>query len=130
VLEPLSGYLLLAEQLLGSEGAGYADSWNFGPDRAGDATVEHVASTIMGLMGSKSGIELRPAADSFHETNILRLDSARAGHALNWTPRWTLGEALERTVAWHKAHGAGDRMRDVTLDQIAEYEARARRDSL
>ena len=121
VLEPLSGYLRLAEALLEPSGSDYAGSWNFGPDSAGDATVGHVARTLLSLVGDNPGIVVAQGSDSFHETSALRLDSSRARQDLGWSPRWSLDEALRRTVEWHSAWRAGDSMRSVTLAQIDGY---------
>ncbi len=126
VLEPLAGYLRLAERLLGAEGAEYARAWNFGPDAGGDATVGAVAETAARLWGEGASVECAPAAANPHEAGVLRLDSTRARNALGWRPRWSLEQAIERTVAWQRALAGGDDMRSVSLDQIRDYEGDAR----
>jgi CDP-glucose 4,6-dehydratase len=120
VLEPLSGYVRLAEALLQDDGAAFAESWNFGPDLSGDATVGAVAEAVSKLAGSP-GMKVTGEPGAFHETKTLRLESSRARFDLGWTPRWSLGEALERTVEWHKAWRAGDDMQEFTRTQLASY---------
>lgn len=122
VLEPLSGYVRLAEALL-TGGDGFADGWNFGPDAADDATVGQVARTVMELAGSNSRIDVPPRGDAFDETATLRLDSSRARRELGWTPRWPLQQAITRTVEWHQAWRRGEDMHLVTLAQIGDYAA-------
>ena len=123
VLEPLAGYLQLAEHLVGPDGAKFAKAWNFGPDARGDATVGEVAAAMARLWGDGARVECAPATENPHEAGLLRLDSARARNALDWKPRWSLAEALEKTVAWHKAWKHGADMAAVSLDQIRAYEA-------
>lgn len=126
VLEPLSGYLQLAQQLFGCDGAKFAKAWNFGPDESGDATVGEVAEMIARLWGTNARVEHRPSVENPHEAGLLRLDSTNARAELGWEPRWSLSEALEQTVAWHQAWRRGDDMAAVSVDQIQTFEARAR----
>lgn len=122
VLEPLSGYLRLSECLLSPQGAHFARAWNFGPDASGDATVSEVTETVARYWGGGARVELVSSPLDPHEAGQLRLDSTRARRELAWLPRWSLSEALERTVAWHRRFGEGADMTHVTLEQIAEYE--------
>jgi CDP-glucose 4,6-dehydratase len=122
VLEPLSGYLSLAAQLLGSGGARFARAWNFGPGSDADATVIQVARTLSRLWGSDARIDAGESADQPHEAGLLRLDSEAARTALGWAPRWSLAEALSRTVVWQQAWLAGKDMQQRTLEDIADYE--------
>lgn len=124
VLEPLAGYLILVERLLDTAGVDYARAWNFGPDARGDATVSEVANAAAGFWGGSARVEYAPCADDEpHEAGLLRLDSTPARTDLGWCPRWSLDEALERTITWHKAWlGNGD-MHAFTLEQIADYES-------
>lgn len=125
VLEPLSGYLLLAEHLLGTDGEGFATAWNFGPDAGTEATVGEVASATARLWGKGARVENKTAAENPHEAGFLRLDNAMARSRLGWKPRWSLEEALEHTVAWHRAWTIGADMPRVSYDQIRAYEAAA-----
>jgi CDP-glucose 4,6-dehydratase len=122
VLEPLSGYLRLAERLLGRDGTKYADAWNFGPDETGDATVGQVADLAARLWGNGARVEHAPAADNPHEAGFLRLDSTRARKQLDWHPRWRLTQALEHTVAWHRAWTQRADMLAFSNEQLAAYE--------
>jgi CDP-glucose 4,6-dehydratase len=121
VLEPLAGYLRLADRLLTPDGETFAKAWNFGPDASGDATVGEVAQTTAQLWGDGARVELAPSTANPHEAGMLRLDSTRARTALGWTPRWPLRRALEQTVAWHQAWLRGTDMSAVCRDQIEAY---------
>lgn len=120
VLEPLSGYLALAERLT-AEGERFAEAWNFGPD---EADAKPVAWIVDLLCSRVPGATWRQdAAPQPHEANTLRLDSSKAHARLGWRPRWDLSAALDATLAWHQAWQQGDAMADVTLRQIHQYEA-------
>jgi CDP-glucose 4,6-dehydratase len=125
VLEPLAGYLQLAEELLGGRGEDFADAWNFGPNPDGDGTVGAVAAALALLWGDAAGVSLPPQGtpNPLHEAGELRLDSTRAHLRLGWQPRWSVQEALVRTVAWHRSWMAEADMWQVSLSQIADYEA-------
>lgn len=125
VLEPLAGYLQLAEHLLAPDGVRFAKAWNFGPDESGDATVGEVAEAMARHWGEGALVEHAPAAEHPHEAGLLRLDSTNARTALGWKPRWSLQHALEQTVAWHQAWKQGADMAAVSLEQIQTYEAEA-----
>ncbi|MBE0619359.1 MAG: CDP-glucose 4,6-dehydratase [Burkholderiales bacterium] len=123
VLEPLAGYLQLAERLLAREGAKFARAWNFGPDASGDATVGEVAEGAARLWGEGARVERAPAAKNPHEAGLLRLDSTSARNELGWRPRWSLEQAIEQTVAWHRAWNRDADMTAVSLGQIDAYNA-------
>ena len=120
VLEPLSAYLALAAHLLAADGAGFASAWNFGPDAADVASVDDVAQRVATLWGDGARVE-HGADATWHEAGLLRLDSSRAGSELGWTPRWSLGKALEQTVAWHRAWTRDEDMQAVCREQIGAY---------
>jgi CDP-glucose 4,6-dehydratase len=120
VLEPLSGYLRLAEALLGPDGAGFAAAWNFGPADRDMASVGDVAAKIATLWGE--GARVEPSTERHpHEAGLLMLDSRRAHAALAWRPRWSLEQALARTVAWQRDWHAGADMQATTRGQIDAY---------
>lgn len=119
VLEPLSGYLKLAERLY-SEGMLFAEAWNFGP-REDDARsvgwiVEHLAELRQNV---KWYCDETPQP---HEANFLKLDSSKAKQLLDWQARWQLPTALQMTVEWHESWRNGEDMRAVTLGQIEKYQ--------
>jgi CDP-glucose 4,6-dehydratase len=118
VLNPLSGYLLLAQELWRGDEA--ARAWNFGP-RAGDArTVGWIVERLGALWGGALTWELDEGANP-PEAGHLALDSGNAERGLRWRPGWDLEEALERVVEWHEAHRRGEDMRRMSLDQIAGF---------
>ena len=122
VLEPLRGYLTLAEKLW-SDGPRYGGPWNFGPDDADTETVASVADLLTASWGD--GAVWRADASSLHphEANYLKLDCSKAKAKLGWHPQWGLRTALDATVHWHKAHRAGQDMRRFSLDQLRNYAA-------
>ena len=125
VLEPLSGYLLLAEHLCSPQGARFARGWNFGPDPESDATVAHVAGEVARLWGGAARIEVRTEATQPHETETLRLDSSVARAELGWQPRWPLDSALAATVEGYRAQAAQADLAQSIRTQIARYLAAA-----
>ncbi|MBK6632536.1 MAG: CDP-glucose 4,6-dehydratase [Betaproteobacteria bacterium] len=120
VLEPLSGYLTLAEKLC-SEGAAFAEAWNFGPDEADARPVQWIVETLCARVPGAAW--QHDAAPQPHEAHTLRLDSAKAHARLGWRPRWILSRALEATLEWHQAWKAGADMAEFSLGQIREYAA-------
>jgi CDP-glucose 4,6-dehydratase len=123
VLEPLSGYLQLAQCLFAPDGAKFAKTWNFGPDTGGDATVGEIAETTARLWGGGARVECASSPQNAHEASSLRLDSTLARTELGWKPRWPLDRALAQTVAWYRAWTLGADMAAISLDQIRTYEA-------
>ncbi|HJW53762.1 MAG TPA: CDP-glucose 4,6-dehydratase [Burkholderiaceae bacterium] len=121
VLDPLYGYLLLAEALMSSNGQHFATAWNFGPDLTSNAAVGDVARSVAELWGGTAQVECSAQDRLTHEAGLLRLDASRARAELGWRPRWNLHDALERTVTWHKQWLAGDDMAARTRMQIEEY---------
>lgn len=119
VLEPLSGYLLLAEKLY-ARGAAFASAWNFGPD-AGDARdVEWIAERMFSHWPEAPGYAIDKGRHP-HEAHYLRLDSSKARRELGWKPRWHVGQAVDRIVEWTRAYQAGKDLREVCLGQIRDY---------
>jgi CDP-glucose 4,6-dehydratase len=119
VLEPLTGYLTLAAKLY-SEGAKYAEAWNFGPDDRDAKNVEWVTSTICKLWGKEASyrIDTNPQP---HEANYLKLDCSKAKDELEWTPKWDIHTALKSIVEWNKDFLGEKDIRKVTLKQINTY---------
>ena len=116
VLEPVSGYLTLAEALL-QDGDGYSEAWNFGPDEADARTVGWIADRLCGLASAPPWD--KDAGPQPHEAKLLMLDSTKAKLRLGWHPRWSLAEALSRTVEWHRAWRSGQDMAAVSCRHVA-----------
>ncbi|MDX1503917.1 MAG: CDP-glucose 4,6-dehydratase [Thermoanaerobaculia bacterium] len=120
VLEPLAGYLMLAESLW--DDPSLAGPWNFGPGEEGDRPVRWIADRVVELWGDGAGWRLD---DEVHppEANWLKLDASKARRQLGWRPRLGLEAGLEWTVEWYRAHARGDDMGRLTRDQIDAYAA-------
>jgi CDP-glucose 4,6-dehydratase len=121
VLEPLSGYLTLAEHLLTKEGEEYAQAWNFGPEPSSVCTVKEVAIQVAELWGDGATVTISRKDEGFHEAGELRLDSSKATSLLHWHPQWSLAQALAATVAWHKSYRAGEDVQRLCERQIEAY---------
>jgi CDP-glucose 4,6-dehydratase len=119
VLEPLSGYLLLAQRLFAS-GADYAEGWNFGPADDDARPVEWIVRELCEKWGDGAGY-LIDNGDHPHEAHYLKLDCSKARARLCWVPRWGLAAALDRIVSWTKEYIAGNDLRHVCQQQIIEY---------
>jgi CDP-glucose 4,6-dehydratase len=122
VLEPLRGYLMLAERLC-HDGPAFAEAWNFGPAASDARPVEWVAQTLISLCGADASALVNDPSPQ-HEAHSLQLDSAKAAALLGWQPRWSLATALEQIAAWHQADRSGQDMAAVTLAQIQIYAQR------
>jgi len=123
VLEPLSGYLLLAEKLV-TDGPAVAEAWNFGPEAGEERPVQWIVEELVRRWGSGASWQ-RDAGEHPHEASFLKLDVSKARARLGWRPRLTLSQALDLIVEWHRVHRNGGDARAVTLAQIAAYAGRA-----
>ncbi len=119
VLEPLSGYLQLAEQLW-HHGSQYAEGWNFGPYEQDAKPVEWIVKAMAERWGSGASWEI-DRGEHPHEANYLKLDCSKAHNRLQWQPRWNLSQALENIIEWHKAEMLQNNIRNVTVQQIEQY---------
>ncbi|MEO6276841.1 CDP-glucose 4,6-dehydratase [Roseateles sp.] len=119
VLEPLSGYLLLAERLY-TQGQADAEGWNFGPRDDDARPVQWIVEYLCESWGSDASWTLQPGRHP-HEASFLKLDVSKAHQRLQWTPRWSLDTALTRITDWHHAWLSGHDMRAVCLNQISQY---------
>lgn len=121
VLDPLCGYMMLAEQLLGGRPE-FASAFNFGP--AGDElwAVEQIATKLADLWGDGASW-VHDAAPTVHEAEFLALDSSKSRVELQWKALLEIELALEWTLAWYRLSHVGAGMRQVTERQIAAYEA-------
>ncbi|MFI4981563.1 MAG: CDP-glucose 4,6-dehydratase, partial [Nevskiales bacterium] len=122
VLEPLAGYLLLAERLSGSEdGASYANGWNFGPADSDARTVLDIVSTAARHWGEGAAWQIDAEAQQVHEAQTLKLDSSLARQRLGWQSRLNLDQALAWTVEWYQAQLSGQDMLALSTAQIERY---------
>ena len=123
VLEPLAGYLLLAEQLF-AKGTVFAEGWNFGPSDEDAQTVVWIVEKLIATMPNASW--RLDESSQLHEANYLKLDSSKARSRLSWQPKWDLETALEKIMNWHHAWHNKKDMRQFSLNQIAEYQKAAK----
>jgi len=125
VLEPLGGYLLLAERLWQS-GADYVGAWNFGPAATDAKSVRWAVERLIQLWGEEASWVQDPGCHP-HEARYLQLDCSKARTRLGWRPRTDVDQALRWVVDWYKAFRAGRDPRAVTLEQVAEFTSPGRR---
>lgn len=121
VLEPLSGYLLLAEHLW-REPQRYAQGWNFGPLETDARPVHAIVEEVARIWGAGANWSV-DRTGAFHEAGQLKLDCSKARAQLGWTPTWTLSEALAHTVEWFQAHAAGTSATELCYRQFQQFEA-------
>jgi CDP-glucose 4,6-dehydratase len=120
VLALVHGYLMLADHLLNGGESGSA--WNFGPDVSEAVTVEEL---VRKLAASWTVPDLQLGPTDFPETNVLRLDSAKARSQLGWKPPLDIDRTIELTGAWYRDYyGNPGSSRDLTIAQIEDYRRR------
>jgi CDP-glucose 4,6-dehydratase len=125
VLEPLSGYLMLAERLY-TDGAAFAEAWNFGPSDGDARSVQWIVERLAEMrkdVNWQCNESLQP-----HEAHYLKLDSSKAHNQLAWQPQWRLQTALQKTLEWHEAWKNAENMKSVTLAQINDYQSLGQND--
>lgn len=120
VLEPLSGYLVLAQRLF-EEGARYGEGWNFGPNENDARPVEWIVKRLCARWEEGAAYEI-DQGEHPHEAHYLKLDCSKARAELGWQPRWSLEKALESIVAWTKMYRDGGDLRGACLAQIRAFE--------
>lgn len=120
VLEPLSGYLTLAQRLY-ENGAEYAEGWNFGPADDDAKPVEWIVKRMCQLWGNEAGYEIAPGNHP-HEAHFLKLDCSKARMRLGWKPRWNLEKALCAIMEWGNVFRTSGDIQDCCLGQIKSYE--------
>jgi CDP-glucose 4,6-dehydratase len=118
-LEPLCGYLILAERL-NADSESFGDAWNFGPAEDDARPVSWIASQIVEQWGSNAGWSL-VTKDAPHEATYLRVDASQARMRLGWAPRLRLEDALDWTVTWHRRLNSGEPALALSDEQIARY---------
>jgi len=120
VLEPLSGYLMLA-QLLYKFGGKFCGAWNFGPNEEDAKAVHWIVEQMVSKWGENAAW-LHDNDEHPHEANYLKLDISKAKSQLGWNPTWNINQALEKIVDWQKAWLAGLDMKKFCEKQIADYQ--------
>ena len=118
VLEPLSGYMLLAQKLY-TDGNQYSGGWNFGPLDSDVKSVEEIVNQMCDEWGNMSWH--KDIKDHPHEANYLRLDCSKARMSLSWNPVWRLETTINKLMFWYKAYFAKEDILDITKIQINEY---------
>lgn len=129
VLEPTSGYLMLASRLLGEGGADFEGAWNFGPLATGSVAVRDVVEMVVAEWGSGKwiGPHASTGAPAVHEARFLKLDVSKAVDLLGWRPIWGASEAIRQTVRWHRGFSDGQpEAEQLTQGCIRDYLAAAR----
>ncbi|HOY32847.1 MAG TPA: CDP-glucose 4,6-dehydratase [Bacteroidales bacterium] len=119
VLEPLSGYLKLAEKLY-ADGVKYAEAWNFGPEDKDARSVEWIITALCSYWGKDASFRMDKNTGP-HEATYLKLDCSKAKNELGWQPQWDIETALRNIVDWNKAYLSGQNIQKVTEAQISEY---------
>lgn len=120
VLEPLSGYLVLAEHLF-NEGKSFAEAWNFGPKDEDCKPVSWILDKMVAKWGDHASWELDKNTNP-HEAGYLKLDCSKAASKLNWEPKWNLDFTIGKIINWHKNYLNGSNIKEECLKEIAEYQ--------
>ena len=121
VLEPLSGYLVLAEKAY-NEGRRFQGGWNFGPTEQGFQTVGWIAEYLAKHWGRPALIEL-DTDNHPEEASVLKLDITKASQSLGWAPKWSIEQALNQIISWHHAWQSGGSIGEIMRRQIHSYGA-------
>lgn len=121
VLEPLSGYLTLAEKLY-EAGPEFSGGWNFGPADTDAQPVEWIVDRLVQIWGEGASWKLDDRSNPLHEAHYLKLDCSKARLALGWKPVWDLEQALRRITEWHKQSLQNADMHAKTLAQVRAYQ--------
>ena len=120
VLEPLSGYLILAQALY-AQGSDFASSWNFGPCDEDNRSVQEVVELLITGWGGSAKWK-KEGSEQPHEANLLKLDCSKAHAQLGWNPKWNLETAIQKIVGWQEAFQDKENMQKLSLAQINEYQ--------
>ena len=119
VLEPLSGYLVLAQRLW-QDGKAFAQGWNFGPKDDDCQPVQWILDKMVHFWGKGAYYEIDKSQQP-HEANFLKLDCSKAATHLKWHPQWRLEYTLEKIITWHRAWLEGKNMKNHCLEEIKDY---------
>lgn len=119
VLEPLSGYLVLAQELF-INGDEFAEAWNFGPKDEGCQPVHWILDKIVSKWGDGAKWEL-DKNNNPHEAGFLKLDCSKAANRLKWQPKGSLEETLDSIIEWHQGFIVGNNMKTRCMQEIQNY---------
>jgi CDP-glucose 4,6-dehydratase len=120
VLNPLSGYVRLAERLV-EEGRAFAEAWNFSPAVDEARSVSWLVERLRGSWPGDLSVDVAPPAHDEHEARLVKLDASKARERLGWVPLWSLERSVDAIVEWYAAYRDGRDVRAVTLSQIEEF---------
>jgi len=120
VLEPLSGYLVLAQALY-QQGAQFDGGWNFGPRDEDARPVQEVIELLIEHWGAPASWK-QDESEQPHEAHSLKLDISKARQLLQWSPRWNLDQAISNIAQWQSAYQKNANMKEVSLRQIQSYQ--------
>ena len=119
VLEPLSGYIILAEKLY-HHGQDYSEGWNFGPLAKNEISVGEIVQMLANSWGGGANWNVDQSTQP-HEANFLKLDCSKAISKLGWYPKWDIQDVIFKIVSWHKAWLNQQNMLDYCLSEIHQY---------
>ena len=119
VLEPLSGYLILAEKLF-CQPKKYSGAWNFGPNNSDNKNVLWIVNYFNRQLKKKIKYQI-DKKDNLHETKLLKLDISKAIKKLNWKPTWNLKTAIKKVLEWQETYKNGVNIREISLKQIKDF---------
>lgn len=120
VLEPISGYLVLAENLY-TKGETFAEGWNFGPKDDDCKSVGWILDKMVAKWGEGAQWEL-DKNNNPHEAGFLKLDCSKAAQRLHWNPQWNLNKTLDLIINWHQNWLSGKNIKQQCLQEIASYQ--------
>ena len=120
VLDPLNGYLTLAERIW-AEGLAFEGAWNFGPEESDAKEVAQIVDRLLCALGSVDGWRQEQSMEP-HEATCLRLDSSKAKARLSWAPALDVPTTLDWIVEWYRSVDRSGSARSITLDQIERFQ--------
>lgn len=119
VLEPLFGYMLLAQKLYENPKQ-FEGSWNFGPGIESIKTVKELAEKTIEIVG-KGTISIEVTDNNKHEAGLLHLNCDKSNHLLEWKPVWNFGLTVETTIKWYKKFLEGENPKELSLNNIHQF---------
>ena len=127
VLEPLSGYLQLAQRLGSKDGQYYSGAWNFGPTKESNRTVRELVEKTLKVWGKGKAVFGEVNPNALHEAKFLHLNCDKAHQELGWSPTWHFAEGVEQTILWYRNWLKGADAWKLTTGQIRAYEKAAQK---